>query len=84
MNERYGKVVNHNAVHARFGVRLEDGSTVAFRKENLEMGMKKEELSDEDEHMLLSLRSSPEKIRNLPFQERMAILYDCGEQHPFG
>ena len=65
-----------------FGVRLEDVNTVVICKEILEMGMKEKELSDKGEHMLLSLRPSPEKIRKLPFQERMAILYERGEQHP--
>ena len=75
LNGRYGKVVSYHSATGRFGVQLKDGRNVAIRAENLSMGMKEEELSEEDEKMLLSLEPAPEELRCLPHVDRMAALY---------
>ena len=80
LNGRYGKVVNFDATTSRFGVRIRDGTSVAVRKHNLEMGMKQEELSDEDEQLLLSLEPTTEELKSMPFERRIASIYGCTRQ----
>ena len=75
LNGRYAKLEKFDALTSRFGVRLADGSIVAVKAANLEMGMKSEEMSDEDEQLLLGLHPTPEHIRALPYTERMKALY---------
>ena len=72
LNGYYGTVVAYNAQTKRFGIRIK-GETVALKVENLEMGMKKEEMSDEDETLLLGLRPAAKEVRELPFLERIKL-----------
>ena len=75
LNELYGKLENYNAETDRFGVRLKCGLLVAIKSDNLEIGVKKEKLSDEDEQSLMGLVPTPETVRMLPYMERMKALY---------
>lgn len=74
LNERYGKVISYDPANGRFGIRLIDNRTVAIRAENLAVGMKGDELSDEDENLLLGLQPTAEEIQKLPYLERMRAL----------
>lgn len=53
LNGYYGKVVAERR-DGRWGVRIKD-RTYALKETNLGMGMKAEEMSEEDEELLLSL-----------------------------
>ena len=75
MNERYGKVLSFDPTNGRFRLRLQDGTNVRVLKENLEMGMKQEEMSEEDEQLLLGLKPTSQEIRSLPWRERMQATY---------
>ena len=74
-HDRYGKVISYDAPKDRFGVRLQCGRVLSVLSGNLEMGMKAEELSDEDEQLLLGLTPTSEEIRALPYIERMKALH---------
>ena len=75
LNGRYGKLEKFDVATSRFGVKLADGSVVAIRATNLEMGMKSAEMSEGDEEMLLGLQPTPDHVRKLPFTGRMQALY---------
>ena len=81
-NGYYGKVLSSDASKQRFGILLEDGRSFLVRPENLRMGMKEDELSTDDERLLLGLRPAAEDVRALPFQERVQAIYGFGTAKP--
>mmetsp|Transcript_14456 Transcript_14456/g.22662 ORF Transcript_14456/g.22662 Transcript_14456/m.22662 type:complete len:98 (-) Transcript_14456:336-629(-) len=77
LKNMYGKVISYNTANDRFGVRMKCGQTVAIRRQNLEMEMTNEEMSEEDENLLLALEPCSEDIRGMPFEQRINALYGC-------
>ena len=73
INGFYGKVIKWDAATGRFGVSVA-GHVYALRPESLVMGMKKDEMSDTDEELLLGLTPTSSGIRSLPWHERMQRL----------
>jgi len=67
-------VISYDPANGRFGIRLIDNRTVAIRAENLVVGMQGDEISDEDENLLLGLQPTAEEIQKLPYLERMRAL----------
>ena len=78
----YGTIVSYDAVKQLFGIRLEDGRSLLARHENHRMGMKEEELSSEDERLLLGVRPVAEEARQLPFRDRVQAVYGCDFSAP--
>ena len=75
-------MVSYDASSKRFGIHLEDGRSFLVRTDNLLMGMKEDELSAEDERLLLGLQPAAEDVRVLPFRERVQAIYGCDPAKP--
>jgi len=73
LNGHYGKVRDWNSSSGRFAV-LVQGRSVAIQAVNLQVGMKKDELTDADEAPLLSMTPTPQEVRELPWIEQMRAL----------
>jgi len=73
MNGRHGKVVGWNASSSRFAV-LVKGKTMAIRACNLQAALKKEEMTEQDETLFLSMTPTSPEVQVLPWMERMRAL----------
>eukprot|EP00929_Paragymnodinium_shiwhaense_P113166 TRINITY_DN81422_c0_g1_i1.p1 TRINITY_DN81422_c0_g1~~TRINITY_DN81422_c0_g1_i1.p1 ORF type:complete len:319 (-),score=57.39 TRINITY_DN81422_c0_g1_i1:22-978(-) len=71
LNGYYGKVISVDGV--RVGVHVR-GQNLSLKPENMELAMKEEEMSSEDERLFESLAPLPDHIKELPYVERMRAL----------
>lgn len=75
LNGRYGRLTTYDHDKDRYGVRLQDGSVLSIKRDNLKVGMKRQAVTQEDEELVLGLRPTPESVRKLPYKERMQAIY---------
>ena len=79
LNGYYGKVVTYNAQSRRFGIKIK-GDSLALKEENLEMGMKMDEMSGEDEKLLLGLQPAKPELLALPRLDRIRAVEESRRQ----
>ena len=74
LNDRYVKLTCLDQSTGQCVVELLDGTVLAIKGDSLEMGMKADEMSCEDEKPPLGLSPTPDHIEKLPCTERMELL----------